>query len=191
MKKILSILLAILVIAACATTDANAKTRRSSTNSSTKTKATPEAVKNAYIKQLKHLDAIEKESTSKYEYFLFDISGDNVPEMFVQVGTCDMDYVMHVYTYSGGRAKEVSGARGLNRWASGYKEKDGILIIPQYNRGKWYAQKITLTNNRIKLTTIKQGTMSSKREDLDYFDTFKYVDTYKVYYYEPLEKLEF
>lgn len=177
MKKILSILLAVLVVAGCATDEANAKKRRG--NSGKKSAAiTATSVKDAYIKLLENMQ--KRSETSSYEYFLFDINGDNVPEMFMQIGTCDMDYKMHVYTYSNGRVREIaSGTSSLNPWASGYKEKDGILVIADLSKGSSKSRRITLANNRIKTTLIK-----------DNFDSFEFVDTYNIGDYEPLEKLE-
>lgn len=177
MKKILSILLAVLVVAGCATTEVNAKKRRS--NSGKKSAAiAATSVKEAYIKLLENMQ--KRSETGKYEYFIFDINGDNVPEMFMQIGTCDMDYKMHVYTYSNGRVREItSGTSLLNPWASGYKEKDGVLVIADIARGSSKSKRITLANNRIKTTLIK-----------DNFDNFEFVDTYSIDEYEPLEKLE-
>lgn len=33
------------------------------------------------------------------EYFLFDITGDKLPELWVKTGTCEADYALYVYTY--------------------------------------------------------------------------------------------
>ena len=178
MKKFLSIMLTVLVVAGCATTEASAKKRRSAAMGNKNAAIAATSVKNAYIKLLEKMQ--KRSETDKYEYFLFDINGDNVPEMFMQIGTCDMDYKMHVYTYSNGRVREItSGTSLLNPWASGYKEKDGVLVIADFARGSSKSKKITLVNNRIKTTLIK-----------DNFDSFEFVDTYYIDEYDPIENLE-
>ena len=173
MKKILSILLAILVIGACATTDADAKTRRSST----KTKATPEAVRNAYIKQLKVMD-------NNYDcdrYFIYDISGDKIPELFVITGECEMDYQLHIFTYSGGKAKLVKKTLPGYAGHAGFGGGNNCLECGKYHMGYGAYWKLYMRGGKIKESRSSESALERSSE----------IDNYGVRNYTPLENMDF
>lgn len=175
MKKILSILLAVLVIGACATIDANAKKRRS--GGSSRAKATPEAVKNAYIKQLQTMD-------NKYDcdrYFIYDISGDNIPELFVVTGNFEMEYALHIFTYSGGKAKNVFKSLPGYAGHAGFGGGKNCLECGKYHMGSGAYWKLTLRGNKIK----------ESRSSYSAFDRSSDLDSYGVGDYTPLENMSF
>lgn len=175
MKKYLSILLAVLIIGACATTDASAKTRRSS--GGTKVKATPEAVKNAYIKQLQAMD-------NSYEcdrYFIYDISGDKIPELFVITGDCEMTYQLHIFTYSGGKAKLVKKTLPGYAGHAGFGGGNNCLECGKYHMGSGAYWKLSLRGNKIKES---RSSSSAFERSID-------IDNYGVRNYTPLENMSF
>lgn len=176
MKKFLSIFLAVLVIGACSTTDASAKTRRSK-SSGTKTKATPEAVKNAYIKQLQVMD-------NNYDcdrYFIYDISGDNVPELFVITGTCELEYALHIFTYSGGKAKLVKKTLPGYAAHAGFGGGNNCLECGKYHMGYGAYLKLSMRGGKIK----------ESRSSKSAFDKSSDIDDYGVRNYTPLEEMDF
>ena len=53
------------------------------------------AVKKAYIAQIQKMSQYNNNFRT---YFLIDISGDGIPELFVRTGTCEADAQIHIYT---------------------------------------------------------------------------------------------
>ena len=175
MKKVLSLLLAVLVIGACATTDANAKTRRSSSKAKVKVTATPKEVQDAYIDIL---DEMAEDYECEY-YFIHDINGDRIPELFVQTGECEMDYMLHVFTYSGGMAKKVDETGSGH---CGFKYGTNCLICGWGHQGASAYWKLTLSGNRLKSTKISRSTFDKSK---------KWIDEYDIDDYSALEDMSF
>lgn len=52
-------------------------------------------------------------------YFFFDINRDGTPELWVKTGTCEADYMLHVYTYDNGMRQIYEGGAGHSSFYSG------------------------------------------------------------------------
>lgn len=176
MKKFLTILLVLLILGTCATTDANARRRRSSGGGS-RAKATPEAVKDAYIKQLQAMD----DAYDCDRYFIYDISGDKVPELFVITGDCEMEYALHIFTYSSGKAKNVFKSLPGYAGHAGFGGGNNCLECGKYHMGSGAYWKLTLRGNK-----VKQSRSSSSA-----FERSSDIDNYGVGSYTPLENMSF
>ena len=71
----------------------NAKAKRG--HAKGKRTITTQSVKKAYLKKIYSLSKFQDEG-----YFLTDITGDGIPELWVKYGTCEADYMLDVYTYT-------------------------------------------------------------------------------------------
>lgn len=116
MKRTAIIILS-LVIALVASVGTDAKVKRSRSNKGTGVVST-QNVKKAYIKKVKSL--------TKYDYdgyFLTDITGDGIPELWVKYGTCEADYMLDVYTYGKSGIKRIlhtgAGHTGYHGYPNG------------------------------------------------------------------------
>ena len=45
-------------------------------------------------------------------YFLYDITGNGIPEIWVKTGTCEADYSLNVYTITNGRPRQILDSDG-------------------------------------------------------------------------------
>lgn len=98
MKRTALLFLA-LAIALTASMGANAKTKR---RTSKRTFST-QSVKRAYIKKVNSLASYGNSDG----YFLTDITGDGIPELWMKYGTCEADYMLDVYTYTSSGLKRL------------------------------------------------------------------------------------
>lgn len=66
----------------------------------------------------KKLDALVQKSPD-CEYFLFDITGDGNPELWVKQGSCEADYKIIVFTYENGAKQIYEGGAGHSEFYQG------------------------------------------------------------------------
>lgn len=129
---------------------------------------------NAYIAKLQEMD-------NRYEcdcYFIHDISGDRLPELFIKTGSCELDYELHVFTYSNGRVKNV-GSVGAGH--TGFSKGDGCLLCGWGHMGSSSYSKMTLRGGKLKITSSTRSAWN----DADY------VDEHSMSNYDPLEDWDF
>ena len=86
-----------------------------------------------------------EEETMHSEGALFDITGDDVPELWVVEGTCEADKRLYVYTLKRGRPVKVFQGDASHSW---FSKRDGrvynfstncgggFLALYEYKRGK-------------------------------------------------------
>lgn len=79
-------------------------------------------------------------------YFLYDITGDGMPELWIQAGTCEADYEMHIYTVVNGTAQRIHSTDFSH--ASCYKGDDYIIIAHCHMGYAWW-NKITYDGSKI------------------------------------------
>ena len=80
------------------------------------------------------------------QYFLYDITGDGLPELWIQAGTCEADYEMHIYTMADEVAKMIHSTDYSH--ASCYKG-DNYIIITHCHMGYAYWYKISFDGSKI------------------------------------------
>lgn len=107
-----------------------------------------ESICYSYIQAL--YDYAEDENVS-CKYFLYDITKDGIPELWIKVGTCEADYTLMVYTYENGLYKTIcEKAAGHSVF---YKGND--YILQQYaHQGVAAWIKLTYDGNMIIEKTI-------------------------------------
>ena len=126
-------------------------------------------IKNAYInfifktkltvKEGFHLDA---------EYFLYDITKDGKPELFIKEGTCCANTELLIYTYKNGKMKLIYKDNEA-AYYDFYKRKNYILITDQH-QGTAYWYKLTYNNRKIKKKKIFEENTWILDENRDGYD---------------------
>lgn len=149
MKQIfkLSIITLALLCSTAPMADAKVKNKRTSG----KRTVTTQSIKKAYIKKVNSLIAYGDEG-----YFLTDITGDGVPELWVKYGTCEADYMLDVYTYSKSGLKRIlrTGASHTGY----YGEPNGDYVIAQNaHMGYEVHTRITYTGKKLREKVIYES----------------------------------
>lgn len=76
--------------------------------------------------------SVESKGTSHSEYFLYDISGDSIPELWVSSGSCDADTQLTIYTNENGKTRQIYNGDGGH---SDYFVFNGELVCVMCNTG--------------------------------------------------------
>ena len=124
-------------------------------------------VKDAYINQLEWFD-------NYYDceyYFIHDISGDGVPELFVKTGECEADYELHIYTFSKGKIKKLT-TTGAGH--SGYKPGKNCLICGWGHMGGESYWKLYMQGGKLKSASIKKSVWNDIEDWVDEYDIDDY-----------------
>lgn len=117
---------------------------------------------NSYIQMIQN-----SADNSVYEedgfYFLYDITGDQIPELWVKTGTCEADYMLRVYQYNNGYCQKIYET-GAGHSAF-YKGVDYILQMTAH-MGSAIWTKISYNGSRITERDIfEEDLFSSGKED--------------------------
>lgn len=109
-----------------------------------------EDIKTAYLSLLAKYSNTTEEGGYGYSstYFLFDITGDGVPEVWIKSGSCEADYKLSVYTYDNGISVIQEGEEGDAGNSVFYK---GANYILQVSGHMGYASWVKITCNSGKL----------------------------------------
>lgn len=94
-------------------------------------------------------------------YFLFDITSDKVPELWVKTGTCEADYQLLAYTYHDGIKPIYEGNAGHTSFYIG----DGYIISLYAQMGYATWDKLTYNGKRIVAKTVFQEDISGTDRD--------------------------
>lgn len=112
-----------------------------------------------YIQILdKHLRANNENGFFKCEYFLYDITGNGTPELWVKSGTCEADYMLYIYTNDNNLKKIYEGGADHSCFyaCKGYV----IQMCAHMGFSTWY--KITYDG------TVKVAEVWNEHTDDDY-----------------------
>lgn len=124
---------------------------------------TQENVKEAYLDFLSKLDAMGEEQVLG-SYFLFDITGDGIPELWIESGTCQADHAISVYTYNNKLAILDAGEEG-NASHSGFCRGDDYILQVCGHMGYQAWSKITYSNGTIKSEVIFEEDLNESGKD--------------------------
>lgn len=91
-----------------------------------------EVVNNAYVQVL---DELSKE-VAECSYFLYDITGNGTPELWIKAGSCEADYMLYVCTYDKGVKKIFETGAGHSIF---YDTQNGIVLMCAHmGYSSWY-----------------------------------------------------
>lgn len=91
----------------------------------------PQDIKIAYLALLSQYAQEVEDGGYGYTctYFLFDITSDNIPELWIKFGSCEADRTLSVYTYDDGIKTIDEGEEGNASHSVYHKGKDYILKV--------------------------------------------------------------
>ena len=124
---------------------------------------TQEDVKEAYLDFLSKLDAMDEDQVFG-RYFLFDITGDGIPELWIESGTCEADHALSVYTYDKKLSILDAGEEG-NASHSGFCRGDDYILQVCGHMGYQAWSKITYSNGTIKSEVIFEEDLNESGKD--------------------------
>ena len=163
MKRILSVALAFcLLLGLCACASAHAET--------------PDwAGAYAGILDEKQAAFLEEEAAEGFdlywEYTLYDIDKDGVPEMIVKMGTCEADYHGEIYSVADGKAVLVEDELGLGHSSFYTDPGENGIILMQGHMGYAWAERLCLENGVLTGEELYEDDLNERLEsdpDADY-----------------------
>ncbi len=91
-------------------------------------------------------------------YFVYDVNGDGIPELWVTGGTCEADRELGVYNYDFAINQIYEGSASH----SNFYEGDSCIIALSINNGEAFETKMTYATDTINVETIYQGALSDE-----------------------------
>ena len=122
----------------------------------------------AAILDVKQAEAAAEEAAQGFElyweYTLYDIDKDGVPELIVKMGTCEADYHGEVYTVSDGQAVLVCDTLGLGH-SSFYTDPGENGIIQMWGHmGYAWADRLRLENGALSGEELYEDNLNERLE---------------------------
>lgn len=116
-------------------------------------------VKNAYIAQIKKMS----QSYNTFRtYFLLDLTGDGIPELFVRTGTCQADAQLHIYTYT----TSLKRLATIGACHSNFYQGNGYFVLMSAHMNCWSTYKYYMKNGKLMKKRLGDGVL--KETDYDY-----------------------
>lgn len=109
-----------------------------------------DSIPNVYMSVINEYSP-ERKGVGHSEYFLYDITGDNFPELWISHGNCEADTKLTVYTNENGKIRQILSGEGGHSDYFVFNGKlvsvmcntgAGTVIIYKYNKGKISEQAI-------------------------------------------------
>lgn len=147
-------------------------------------------IKTAYLSLLaKYSETTEGEGYGNSStYFLFDITGDGVPEVWIKSGSCEADYKLSVYTYDNGISVIEEGEDG-DAGNSAFYEGDNYILHVYGHMGFAGWVKITYSGGKLKHDLVFEEDINELGND-DYTEPAEIpVEVYQVSDTTPIKKM--
>ncbi len=131
-----------------------------------------------------------------FEYCLYDIDQNGIPELIVLTGACEADYMYDIYTFSNDKLIHLGEISGFH--SSLYISSIGGLVNYQGQMGCYTITKITIKKDKLVVNKIAEGEISGDQDypalekfglkDYDKsLDLFYGTDPYLLYAYDVKE----
>ena len=126
------------------------------------------------------------------EYFLYDITGDGIPELWIKYGTCEANYIVKVCEYD--KEYNYKTIWKSNAGHCGFYEGKGYILKVYAHMGEAYWTKLTYYGNNIVETTIFEEDVSEvDNEGNIYYRDYKTprekcVELHSVHDTEPINR---
>ena len=115
------------------------------------------AVKKAYIAQIQKMSQYNNNFRT---YFLNDISGDGIPELFVRTGTCEADAQIHIYAYNTKLTRLITLDAGHTSFYLG----KGYFLTFWAHMGDWKTTKYFMKNGKLMKKVTSSGTLNGNQD---------------------------
>ena len=140
--------------------------------------------KDAYLEYLTRLVKTDEEQAFG-QYFLFDITGDGIPELWVESGTCEADRAISVYTYNNRLVILDAGEEGNASHSAFYKGDHYILQVSGHMGYQGWS-KITYNNGKLKSEVVFEEDLNESGKDDYTSPTEEAIESYPFDNIEPI-----
>lgn len=123
-------------------------------------------IKKTYLYLLAKYETMAEKSDEYFlcSYFLFDITGDGIPELWIKSGSCEADYKLSVYTYNNGISVIEEGEDGDAGHSGFYKGTNYILKVSGHmGYASWV--KITYNSGKLKYDVVFEEDINETVQD--------------------------
>lgn len=125
----------------------------------------------AYISKYKELrSSAEYYTYDFFGFFLYDLTGDDIPELIVHTGDCEANFLIHVFTYDN-RIKKI-GEFGADH--SRFYKGDGYILLCMAHMGCGIWWKYTFDGKKLKEEKVYEEEWP--RDEEGYDENWKYKD---------------
>lgn len=110
------------------------------------------------------LSSGSKEIGFSADYFLFDVTGDSVPELWTLTGTCEADMTLRAYTSDGG-----GNVRKIYEGDGGHSDlfvHDGELVCVMCNTGTGFVMTYRYRDGRVVEDAVEFSTWNDEGKAL-------------------------
>lgn len=105
----------------------------------------------------------KRDSLLSSEFFLFDITGDNIPELWIKVGTCEADTKLLAFTKDNGNPRKIYDGDGGH---SDYFIYEGQLVGVMCNTGAGVVITYGFDGNKVTDSMVEFSTWNENGEAL-------------------------
>lgn len=109
-----------------------------------------------------------------YAYYLYDMTGDGIPELIIKNGSCEADYNDRVFTYKDNGKVECLGTIPSGHSVF-YSADDGALVRSMGHMGYIQFDMITYEDNELKTELIYED--SGYTDDGEWIEDYEYPAT--------------
>ena len=150
------------------------------------------AFMNAYNDIIDCIDLDDYYDPDYLGYFVYDITGDGIPELWIKYGTCEADYEIKVCAYD-------NGCNYKTIWESNaghcrFYEGNGYILQIYAHMDEAFWTKLTYNDEKIIKTNIYEENVSEVDDEGNYFyrdyktPTEKYIELNSFHNVEPINR---
>ena len=104
-------------------------------------------------------------SVPYWEYTLYDIDKDGVPELFVKMGTCEADFHGEIFTFSDGAARLVCDDLGLGHSSFYTDPGENGVILMRGHMGYAWAERLRLENVSVSFEDLYEDDLNERLQN--------------------------
>lgn len=124
-------------------------------------------------------EQVKKDSLLNAEYLLYDITGDNIPELWVKLGTCEADTKLLAFTYDDGNVSKIYDRDGGH---SDFFIFDNHLVCVMCNTGAGIVVTYEYDGKRVVDSSVRFSTWNDDGKALS--DSHDSIADSKLSYWE-------
>ena len=122
--------------------------------------------RSVYLEIIKEREQLISEEESAFDeelcrYYIADINGDGISEFLAEMGTCEADRTVYVYT-SNEQQSEAVELGSFSSWRAALGIEDEILYIESTVMGNYVLSTATIENNELKIERSIETNTESK-----------------------------
>lgn len=161
------------------TADTNENGERSDENVSQASETPPQkpqidisAMRSAYLQKLTDNLRYVEDGFGMCGYFLFDITGDGIPELMTKTGTCEADYELSIYCWRDGALARLynGGADHSSFYTGSNYDKSRYVLVSMAHMGYQKVEKLSCRGGHIVKSIVHEHNPDNPDDDVDYYE---------------------